>query len=144
MDEHCATIEYYYPQYEVVVRPHGTRRAYKVLRPVFPGYVFMRVDSEGMCRVARLPVKGYWVKFGGEIESVPDRVIQRLKEFEGRNELIKEVCNVNPYRAGVRVYVHMDYADIRGIVVRLAGVHRAVVELPVGRAMVPVHCLEVA
>jgi hypothetical protein len=126
------------------VRPHGRRKTIKVLRPVYPGYVFARLGDWDMHELISLPVRAYWVRFGGVIEVVHDRVIQRVKEFEGRNELVREVINAgNPYRSGVRVYVHMDMADFVATVVKLVGGSRVLVDTPIGRGIVPVHSLEV-
>ena len=139
--EYCPDVEMYYPRYSVFVRPHGVRRPVKVLRPVYPGYIFVRVGEGKMKEVVRLPVRAYWVRFGGTVEVVQDRVVQRIKELEGHNELIREVKYVNPYRSGVQVKVHLPMADLSAIVVKLVGT-MALVDLPVGRGMVPVHCME--
>jgi hypothetical protein len=143
MDEYCPEIEYYFPKYETEVRPHGARRPVRVTRPVFPGYIFVRNGEGDTRRLTGLPVRAYWVQFGGKREEVSDRVIERLKEFESAGELVREVRYVNPYRRGVRVYVHMDVADLVATVVKVIG-NRALVEVPVGTCLVPIHCLEVA
>lgn len=137
-------IELYYPVFECMIRPHGKARAVKVVRPVYPGYVFAKEGAWSKNRLTSMPVRAYWVRFGGEIESVSDRVVQRIKEFEGRNELVQEVKYVNPYRAGVSVRVHLPVADLLAVIVKTIGDTRVIVDLPIGRCAVPIHCLEIA
>ena len=136
-------IDLYYPVYERLVRPHGHARTSRVVRPVYPGYVFVMMGDYDVNKLTRLPVRAWWVKFGGVIELVPDWVVQKIKEFEGRNELVKEYTYVSPYRAGCRVYVHLPMADLLSVIIKVMG-HRAVVECPLGRLAVPIYCLEVA
>ena len=139
IDEYYPNVEYYYPRYEVEVRPHGVRKVIRVLRPVYPGYVFMRQGVEG---ITKLPVRAYWVRFGGEIERVSDRVIERIRELEGSGELVREVRNECLYRAGVRVYIRLGIGDLVGVVCRMVGENRALVDVSVGKCWVPIHRLE--
>jgi len=145
VDEYQPGVEIYYPQYEKITRVHGERRPKVVSLPVYPGYLFAKVDLWGgdIRRLCSLPVRAYWVRFGGNVEAVSDRVIMRLKELEIAGELVREIRYVSPYRHGVSVRVHLPVADLLAVVVKLVGDHAAIVDLPVGRCKVPIHCLEV-
>jgi hypothetical protein len=144
MDQYYPYIQYYYPKYQRTVRPHGVRKAKRVPWPVFPGYLFMRVNSRDMGELVSLPVRAYWIRFGGVIEVVPDVVIERLRKLELSGELVREVIHVNnPYRVGVSVRVHLSVGDILAVVVKRLG-DRVVVEAPWCRCVVPKHLLEVA
>ena len=143
LGEYYPGIESYYPVYKKVIRPHGQRKAKSVTRPVYPGYVFMRVGAEHIRGPTTLPVVARWVRFGGNIECIPDTVIQRLRHLEAANELVREIRYVNPYRPGVRVRVHLPIGDIFAIVVQCCGNH-VLVNSPLCRVKVPRHLLQVA
>ena len=138
--EYYPDIEIYYPQYQRTTRPNKCRYPVKELRPVFPGYLFVRAGGNYL---TRLPVRAYWVKFGEDVEIVSQRVIDRLRDLEMAGRLVEEIIHVNPYRSGVRVRIHLPVGDILAVIVKLQGGTRALVDLPVGKCVVPIHCLEV-
>jgi hypothetical protein len=123
-------------------RGNGHRRAIKVERPVYPGYVFLLVVDGNMSGPVSLPVRATWVRFGGVVEAVPDYVVKKLRELERANELVREVKYVNPYYPGARVRVHMPVADLAAVIVRLVGRNRAIVDTDLCRITVPVHRLK--
>jgi hypothetical protein len=151
LQEHYPSIESYFPVYSRVVRPHGVRKAREVVRPVYPGYVFLRskqgehvdtnTDIYHIC--TSMPVNAKWVRFGGKIEAIPGFVIQRLRNLECTNQLVREVKYVNPYVPGARVRVHLPVQDILGVVVKMVRHNRALVDTPLGRATVQVHTLQI-
>jgi hypothetical protein len=143
VNEYYSHIECYYPRYERTIRPNGARGKKKVWWPVFPGYVFMHVRKGDLYEMVNLPVRAYWVRFGGSIELIPDRVIEKIKELEEKKELVREVRYVEQYRHGVGVRVHLPVGDILAVVVKCKG-DRVIVEAPLGRCVVPRHMLELS
>jgi hypothetical protein len=144
--EHYPEIEMYYPRYEKKVRPHGMGRPVRVATPVYPGYLFGRIDLDGdnIRGLTSLPVRAWFVRFGKEIEAIPDFVIEQLRDLEMAGRLVEEIVYVSPYRSGVRVKIHLPAGDLLAVIVKIKGGTRAVVELPVGRCTIPIHRLEVA
>jgi hypothetical protein len=143
LQEHYPSIESYFPVYRRVCRPAGVRKAREVVRPVYPGYVFLRVVDQDIRGPVSMPVSAKWVRFGGRIEAIPGFVINRLRTLESANELVREVKYVSPYAPGVRVRVHLPVQDIMGVVVKLVRHNRALVDTPLGRATVQVHTLQI-
>lgn len=144
LHEYFPGIESYYPIYTKLSRPHGSRRPMRVERPVYPGYLFLKVrEGDDWQAPVSLPVRARWVKFGGIVESIPDRVVQGLRKLEEAGELVREVKYVNPYVAGAQVRVHLPMQDLLAVIVRLVGKNRALVEMPLGRATVHLHRLQV-
>jgi rRNA-processing protein FCF1 len=105
--------------------------------------VFLKVRDKDIRGPTTLPVVARWVRFGGNIEAIPEFVIERLRKLEEKNELVREIKYVNPYLRGVRVVVHFPVQDVQSVVVRLAGNNRVLVETPMGRALVPMHSCKV-
>jgi hypothetical protein len=140
---HYPGVESYYPKYERVCRPHGHRRPMKVVRPVYPGYLFLKVVDGEMHGPESLPVSARWVRFGGKIEAIPGFVVDRLRKLEMNGELVREVKYVNPYVPGVRVRVHLPVCDITAVIVKLVGWNRAMVDTKLCRVIVPIHTLQV-
>lgn len=140
---HYPGIECYYPRYTRIGRPHGVRKAREMIRPVYPGYVFLRIRDQDVRGPVSLPVSARWVRFGGKIEAIPGYVVERLRKLEVADELVREVRYVNPYSPGVRVMVHLPVQDIRAVVVKLVGHNRCVVDTPLCRVTVPIHTLQV-
>lgn len=143
LGQYCPGVELYVPVYNRVVRPHGLRRPIKVTRPVYPGYLFLRVGMEEMRKPVTLPVRASWVRFGGKIEEIPGYVIQKIKQMEKANELVREVKGDSPYVPGARVLVRHEVRDIRAVVVRLVKGNRVEVDTEMCRVIVPVHRVEV-
>lgn len=122
-----------------MVRKHGNRKAVRVVRAVYPGYIFARMDNqpyEQVIRLTCLPVRAWWVRFGGIVETVPGSVIRTIKQYEERNELVREEKYVNPYRVGVAVRVHHEMGELLGTVVKAVNGGRFLVDLQMGRAVV--------
>lgn len=141
--EYYPGIEAYFPVYSRVSRPHGSRRPMRVVRPVYPGYVFLMVGNMDMRGPVSLPVRAKWVRFGGVVEAIPDSVVDGLRRMEEAGELVREIKYVNPYVPGVSVRVHLPVGDLLAVIVRLVGKDRAIVDMPVGRATVHLHRLQV-
>jgi hypothetical protein len=133
LEEFYPEIETYFPRHTVLSRRSGMRKAIKVLKPVYPGYVFIKVgnkevDHFNMRVPVQLPVVARWVKFGGVVELVPGIVIARLKELERKNELVKKVCDVCPFVPGMRVRVCLAIGQIQADFVHLCTNKTAVVD----------------
>jgi hypothetical protein len=143
LQEHLPGMEAYYPVYSKMSRANGHRRAVKVERPVYPGYLFIMVVDGNMSGPVSLPVSARWVRFGGVVEAIPSRVIEILRDLEKRNELVREIKYVNPYYPGARVRVCMQVSDLAAVIVRLVGRDRAIVDTDLCRVTVPVHRLRV-
>jgi transcription antitermination factor NusG len=112
-----------------------------VWMPVYPGYVFARLDmdGDGIHELVTCPVKARFIKFGGEISTIPDKVIHELRRLESLSMLVREVQRVNPYRPGVKVRVHTPVADIQAVIVALIRGNRLKVDSCIGTITVPVH-----
>jgi Transcription termination factor nusG len=136
-------IETYYPLYDRITRPHGIRHPIKVPTPVYPGYVFAfaDMDSRDVRWLVSSPVKAYFIKFGGVISVIPERVITEIKRLESLRMLVREQIKINPYQPGRPVVVHTPAADIQAVIVRLMGGNRAVVDTSLGRATVRIHSI---
>lgn len=136
-------IETYFPKYERVTRPHGVRHPVIVELPVYPGYVFARcdIDSRDVHVLTSSPVRAYFIRFGGTISIVPDKVITEIRRLESLRELVKERAKMNPYHPGRMVVIHTPAADIQAIIVKLMGGNRAIVDTSLGRATVRTHSL---
>ena len=144
--EYCPEVEVYVPRYECRVRVGGARRPVRVKRPVYPGYVFSRVDFEsGQLReMCSLPVRAYWVRFGKKIGPIPDDIIRKLRTLESTGELVTEVKHEKKFQKGAMVRVHFPVADILGVVVGFNEYSRVWVKVPLGRIIVPVHIVQIA
>jgi hypothetical protein len=143
LQEHLPEMESYYPVYSKMSRANGHRRAVKVERPVYPGYLFILVADGNMSGPVSLPVNARWVRFGGVVESIPNRVIEILRDLEKRNELVREVKYVNPYYPGARVRVHLPVCDLAAVIVKMVGRNRALVDTDLCRVTVHLHRLQV-
>jgi hypothetical protein len=143
LQQYLPDMEAYYPVYSKMSRANGHRRAVKVERPVYPGYLFIMVADGNMSGPVSLPVSARWVRFGGVVETIPDSVIQTLRYLENHNELVREVKYVNPYYPGARVRVHMPVCDLAAVIVKLVGRNRALVDTQLCRVTVHLHRLQV-
>ena len=141
--EHIADVETYYPTYEKVTRPHGKRQPIVVIRPVYPGYLFAKLDLDGkdVHLMVSMPIRARFIKLKGEgaISTIPDRVIYELRRLESLHMLVREVHRVSPYQPGVKVRIHMPIADISAIVIALLHGKRIRVDSALGTMSVPVH-----
>lgn len=140
MGRFCPDVELYYPVYRKIVRPHGVRRPVVRELPVFPGYVFGRVEN-GIHRMAERDAR--LVRFGDYYGIVQDVVIEGLKKLECTNQLVREVEKVSPYRVGVRVRIHLSAGDLIGVITRVQSVQSVCVDIGKCRALVPIHSLEI-
>jgi transcription antitermination factor NusG len=112
-----------------------------VVRPVYPGYVFAKLDVDGIGvrLMISCPVRARFIKFGQGIETIPDRVITELRRLENLHMLVREVQRVSPYAPGVKVRIHTPVADIQAIVIALLHGKRVRVDSRLGTVTVPVH-----
>jgi transcription antitermination factor NusG len=145
VQEHVPDAETYFPTYEKITRPHGRRQPVVVVRPVYPGYVFARLNIDGMDvrLMVSLPVRARFIKFGEGISTIPDRVIQELRRLESLHMLVREVQKVSPFVPGVKVRIHTPVADIQAIVIALLHGKRVKVDSLLGTMSVPVHQVSV-
>ena len=68
-------LEFFLPSVRVP-RPHSGH----VEAPLFPGYLFLRIDAESWPSLLRLPGVSGWVRFDGVVSPVPDQVVAQLAE----------------------------------------------------------------
>jgi len=144
--EHMPNIETYYPVYVKKTRPHGQRYPVYVKNPVYPGYVFVKLNIEGgMFRyLITTPIKAYYIKFGGNISTIPEKVIDKLRGLEARGLLVREIQRENPFKPGKMVRVHLPYADITAVIIRLLKrQNMALIDTPIGRTTVHIHKMSV-
>jgi hypothetical protein len=119
------------------------RRPINVIRPVYPGYLFLKIVDGEVRDPVNLPVSARWVRFGGVIEAIPGYVVERLRKLEQANELVREIEHVNPYVPGVKVRVHLPVCDVFAVVVKLVHGNRAMVDTRLCRVIVPIHTLQI-
>jgi hypothetical protein len=133
-ERYPAAVEFYAPVYKRLCRPHGRRRPIAVVQPIWLGYLFARSDlAAGFAHhLTHTPIRVSWVRFGGQIETVPDAVIDQLRILEARNELVREEMAPHPYRVGAKVRVHLPVASIDAVVVRLINGHSIVADTSLG------------
>jgi transcription antitermination factor NusG len=73
--------------------------------PLFPGYIFLSACE--CCWAAVEAIRGVrgFVRFGGIIERIPERVLGTLRERAGEDGIINE--DALPYTAGQTVFVRV-------------------------------------
>jgi hypothetical protein len=146
MTEFNPVIKFYYPCYDRVRRPAGSRHPVVVPTAVYPGYVFVRLDCD-LRVILDGPVRVYFVRFGGNgrgkqgrIGTIREEVINRLQMMERSGQLVREEVKENPFMAGRGVRVHTPVADINGVIVMCTqSSRRAIVDTVLGRWDVPIH-----
>lgn len=145
LGENLPSVEPYFPQYEKITRPSKCRHTVKVKKPVYPGYVFAKVDleSEGVLGLIRTPIRAYFIRFGNMLSIVPECVIVRLRQDEADGKLVEEKEVDNPYTPGRKIRVHLPIADIDAVIVHLVGTHRVLVDTVLGHATVRIHSVEI-
>jgi transcription antitermination factor NusG len=133
----------YFPQYLKTTRPARKRKPILVTKPVYPGYIFARINLQDhtIHQLTSTPVRAYFVRFGGTIGMIPDRVIIELKKLESLNMLVRELPRRDPFAPGTRVVIHLPMSDIRGIVTMLLHANRAIVDTSLCKVTVPIHTL---
>ena len=150
LGEYHPDVQSYFPRYNHVIRPsRGPRprvsHSVVIPRPVYPGYVFVRLDCD-LSDVLDAPMRVYFVRFGGggqarngRIGTVKNEVIVELKRKEAMGLLMKEDVKENPFAPGRFVQVHTPIADIKGIIVMCSGSNnRVVVDTVMGHWDVPI------
>lgn len=137
----------YFPVYKRFVRPAKAPRPIRVVKPVYPGYIFANLDLDSSTPhiLTSTPTRASFVRLKSidpdshpTISTIPDRVIHEIMRLECSNQLIREEIRINPYYPGRPVRIHTPVADIDGIILRIMGKIRALVSTPLGRITVPV------
>ena len=141
--EHTPDVETYFPTYEKLTRPHGKRQPIVVIRPVYPGYLFAKLDTDGkdVHLMISMPIRARFIKLKGDgaISTIPERVIHELRRLESLHLLVREIHRVSPYQPGVKVRVCTPIADIQAIVIALLHGKRIMVDSALGTMSVPIH-----
>ena len=118
-------IESFLPRYRAL---HKWRNGCKVevQSPLFPGYVFVRIQLEQQLRVLQVPSVANLVSFGGVPAPLPGEVIERLKTTLA-------TISAEPHaflKSGDRVRIKTGcLAGIEGILVRRASGYRLVLNV---------------
>jgi len=103
------------------------------LAPLFPGYVFI-VDARHCWQQIEhiIGVKGF-VRFGGVIERVPDRVVNDLRLRADAKGILTE--DALPFRTGQPIFLRVGGAEQPGTFLDYVGPARALVDISMfGRA----------
>jgi transcription antitermination factor NusG len=131
----------YFPVFDKITRPHRCRHAIIQSHPVYPGYIFAKIDTDSRVvhALVSCPVRARFVRFGGLIGMIPERVIMELRRLEIAKLLVREQFKMNPYTEGRVVRIHTPVADIQAMVVKLIHGSRVEVDTKVGRITVGVH-----
>ena len=100
-------------------RSHA-RRVEQVLRPLFPGYLFARVDTEALRWRPMLSTLGVraLVRCGDRLSLIDDSFVQSLKAREQDGVIVRPD---SPYRVGQKVRVAGGPFD--GLVATIIGMH---------------------
>ena len=108
------SLEHFLPQYESVRR--WKDRKVRLQRPLFPGYLFVRMALQERLHVLQVPGVVRLVGFHGSPEPLPEGDIQRIREFVGQGWRAEP----HPYlSAGRRArVVRGPLAGMEGIVLR--------------------------
>jgi transcription antitermination factor NusG len=118
-------VEHFLPLYESVRR--WSDRKIRLQRPLFPGYVFVRIASQERLRVQRVQGVVRLVGFNGQLTALPDDEIEIL-----RRALTTRVSAApHPFLAvGTRVrIVRGPLAGLSGVTVRRKGSTRIVLSI---------------
>jgi transcriptional antiterminator RfaH len=144
--DHYPHVQIYYPQFRKITRPARKRYPITVTQPVYPGYIFICLDTttDSFYKVTRLPIRARVVRFNQLIPKIPDRVILELRRLESLDQLVQDRILTNPYAPGTSVRVHTPICDIEGIIVHMLGQTRAIVDTELCRLTVPLARLQVA
>jgi len=128
-------IEFFLPLYSVTKR-WKNRTTAKVELPLFPGYVFVRIDSTERARVMEVPMVYSIVGSRREPTAIPDAEIERLRA-------VLQVRQAHPFpyvKVGHRVRVRSGaLAGLEGIVVRTYGGLNVVLNVDTIQKSVAVH-----
>lgn len=124
---HARSVEHFLPTYTSVAR--WKDRRVKLDLPLFPGYMFVRLQTGERLRVMEVPGVVRLVGFNGQPYPVPDAEIESLRT--GIQNALRFVPH--PYlNVGSRVRVkHGPLKGIEGVLLRRKNVYRIVVSLHV-------------
>jgi transcription antitermination factor NusG len=118
-------VECFLPLYETVRRWNNGR--HKVQMPLFPGYVFVRMNLRDKLRVLQVPGLVHLVSFQGAPAVLPENEIVKLRDALGVG------LAAQPYRyltVGTRVEVcRGPLQGMRGILLRHQGQFRVVISV---------------
>jgi transcription antitermination factor NusG len=145
LDDFHPGIQTYYPSYERLSRPAKARRPRLVRRPVFPGYLFARpnLSTGEHIFLVRTPIRARYIRFGPNIELIPDNVILELMRLESLGQLVPDDTPQEPrYHHGQRVFVRLAMTNVPATIIRLIAETRALVETSLCRITVPIHNVE--
>ena len=96
-------------------------------RPLFPGYVFCRLDCARRVEALRTPGVRSIVGFGGDVTPISEVEIERVRTLLASGHAVEPWPYVN---AGQRVRVHRGpFLGVEGIVVSVRGSCRVVISL---------------
>lgn len=111
---------------------HRGRLTMRILA-LFPGYMFVAARYL-WCLIEQITgVRGF-VRFGGQIETVPDQVVMDLRDRADQKGILTE--DSLPYSDGTRVWVRIAGQESPGIFRDYLGSARALVDVTImGRAV---------
>lgn len=138
----------YVPSIMKVVR--HARKKTEIIRPFFPGYLFLHLTSEEQDWAAISSTVGSLcpVKFGDRYPVVPDEVIEALKARETGNGCIP-LFDLGGIKNGQSVKIaNGEFKGLCGVFMTSKGTERALILLDMlqrqVKTTVPIDCLEVA
>jgi len=110
------------------IRRRVVHRGRLILRTMalFPGYMFIIAKSLWMQIERVIGVRGF-VRFGGVIENVPERVVAGLRERAGPDGVLDEAAL--PFHQGQPVWLKVGGQECAGIFRDYAGPTKAVVDV---------------
>ena len=110
------------------VRRRVVYRGRLILRvmALFPGYMFIIAKSLWMQIERVIGVRGF-VRFGGVIENVPERVVAQLRERAGASGILDE--DAMPFHQGQPVWLRVGGQQQPGIFKEYLGPTRVLVEV---------------
>lgn len=108
------SVEHFLPMYESVRR--WKDRKVRLQLPLFPGYLFVHMETHERLRVLQAPGVVRLVGFNGSPTPMPDKDVERVREFLGQGLRAEP----HPYlQAGRRArVVHGPLAGMEGIILR--------------------------
>jgi len=96
------------------------------IMPIFPGYIFVIARYLWSLIEKITGVRGF-VRFGGQIETVPERVVMSLREQVDARGILAE--GALPFAPGDRVLVRVGGQETAGIFKDYAGPAKAIVDV---------------
>jgi transcriptional antiterminator NusG len=121
-----------------VLRQWSDRKK-RVEEPLFPGYLFARVDERGRLAVLQHEPIVKTVHFGGTFAVMPDEVIDQLKLMQNTPERLEAITR-EAFPRGAEVFLERGpLAGLRGEVIGHPKALYLIVEVPVLNNAVRVH-----